>query len=446
MNDVAQYLESLEREKRFRVDAVLKESPFETTQRVTYVDSNNFESGPFIRKFIKRDAGLGSAYEQLYNAQKAGWHFAHLPLIYEYYLHDDFQVVVMEYIAGETLQDMVYRLDPSVQLAFNVFPLICDAVGELHHGFIPPIIHRDIKPSNVIIRNGLPVIIDFGISRAFDASSNTDTHQFGTAEFAPPEQYGFEQTTVRSDIFALGMLLYFCLTEEIPSNQVREQLFNDYRIPFEMRHVLITATAFDPADRYPDVADLKQAFLNAHAAITAKSPHASAADVKKDAPTAATADKSAPSAADEKSNSSAAAGQNARSAPAKRKASAEEADKPVSQAEKHFGQSTQRVAMGILWNVGVFAFMLDVCSVVVQSEVHSISNGTYQGIYISFSIILAVLLCVWFLMIAAALADKSRLKQKFPLLQKWQWWHSLVALIAWFAFIYVLASVFALFM
>ncbi|MBO4352381.1 MAG: protein kinase, partial [Eggerthellaceae bacterium] len=228
-DDLSRYLDSLERESRYRVEAVLKESDFETTQRVFLADGGA-ERGPFIRKFIKRDKGLGVAYERIYEAQLAGRTFKHMPSILECYPHDENTVVVMEFVEGETLQDLVYRLDPSVELAQAVFPPLCDAVRELHESFDPPLIHRDLKPSNVIVSFDSAednmvlqfdktsstqckvTIIDFGIAREYDEEALEDTAHFGTRDFAPPEQFGYGQTSESSDVYALGLLLFFCLT------------------------------------------------------------------------------------------------------------------------------------------------------------------------------------------------------------------------------------------
>ncbi len=85
-----------------------------------------------------------------------------------------------------------------------------------------PVIHRDLKPSNIIVSgaNYTPdtgmtfsslVIIDLGIARVWREGADADTVKFGTRPYAPPEQYGFGQTSVRSDVYALGALLFFCL-------------------------------------------------------------------------------------------------------------------------------------------------------------------------------------------------------------------------------------------
>lgn len=263
MDDIANYLESIEREKNYRVDCILKQSPTETTERVFYRREDGTETGPYIRKYFQRDSGMGKAYQRLYEAGKAGRRFKHLPFVYEYYQGDSSTVVVMEHVNGQTLGDLVYRRDASLQLAIQLFPLICDAVSELHESFDPPLIHRDLKPSNIIVRNEVPVIIDFGISREYHDDAETDTTHLGTRAYAPPEQFGFEQTTVRSDVYALGMLLYFLLLEQTPNSKVVQRHFDDSRIPLRIQEVLVRATAFDPQQRYESAASLKAAFLEA---------------------------------------------------------------------------------------------------------------------------------------------------------------------------------------
>lgn len=262
-DEIAQYLDALKREECYRVDAVLKESANETTQRVSFIGANGAESGPFIRKFIRRESGMGSAYELIFAAQQAGKRFKYVPHILECYNREDQIAVVMEYVRGETLQDYVYRCDPSVPLAESVFPQLCDAVAELHEGFDQPIIHRDLKPSNIILSDGGLAIIDFGIAREYKSNADIDTVHFGTREFAPPEQFGFGQTTVRSDVYALGMVLFFCLTEKIPTASIREAGFRDERIPEPLRDVIVQATAFAPEQRFKSVRALKAAFASA---------------------------------------------------------------------------------------------------------------------------------------------------------------------------------------
>lgn len=262
-DELSEYLDSLQREDCYRVERTLKSSDLETTQVVSFVGSNGSTTGPYIRKYIKQDAGMGGVYERLHAAQREGGRFKGLPAVLECYRHDDELVVVMEYLPGETLESAVHRCKPSLELAADVFPRLCDAVSELHEDFDPPIIHRDLKPSNVILSSKGLSVIDFGIAREYKEGADTDTSHFGTRAFAPPEQFGFGQTTVRSDVYALGMILFFCLTGVTPSAAAREGGFADPRIPEPVRAVIRQATELDPKERFASCAEMKRSFLGA---------------------------------------------------------------------------------------------------------------------------------------------------------------------------------------
>ena len=184
---LAAYLDALARDVCYRVDEVLKTAPHETTEVVYFVGANAAELGPFVRKRIAADAAMGDAYGHLFQAQRAGRRFRHLPRIYDVHTTGNELVVVMEYIQGRTLRDEVYERDGSVALAAQWFPLLCDGVMELHEQFSPPLIHRDLKPTNIVVSDAGLTIIDFGIARAFREGAAGDTAHFGTRCYAPPE-------------------------------------------------------------------------------------------------------------------------------------------------------------------------------------------------------------------------------------------------------------------
>ena len=271
---LAAYLAALARDDCYRVDEVLKTAPHETTEVVYFVGANAAELGPFVRKRIAVDAAMGDAYGHLFRAQRAGRRFRHLPRIYDVHTTGNELVVVMEYIQGRTLRDEVYERDGSVALAAQWFPLLCDGVMELHEQFSPPLIHRDLKPTNIVVSDAGLTIIDFGIARAFREGAAGDTAHFGTRCYAPPEQFGYGQTDERSDVYALGMLLYYLLAERDPSPSVAAAGFAGPEVPFALRPVLQRACAFDPAARFQTVRDLKAAFLAALAATGGASPAA----------------------------------------------------------------------------------------------------------------------------------------------------------------------------
>ena len=260
---LSEYLDALQREDCYRVDAVLKESAYETTQRVFLVDADGAEQGPFIRKFISRQAGMGAAYALLYEAQRAGRCFRYLPDVIECYATQDCLAVVMEHVSGATLQDVVMRCGPSLRLAEDVFPHLCEAASELHECFSSPIIHRDFKPTNVILSGSALTVIDFGIAREYKQGVQADTTHFGTRSYAPPEQFGFGQTTVRSDVYALGMVLWFCLTGQTPDEHARQEGFKHRNVPEFVRQVIVRATDLNPERRYAGAAEMRAAFLRA---------------------------------------------------------------------------------------------------------------------------------------------------------------------------------------
>ena len=262
-DDLARFMASFDRDGAYRVERVLKESPFETTELVTFSGANGSSLGPFVRKRIDAAAGLGSAYESLFAAQASGSRFVHLPRIIDCRHEGDELTVVMEYVRGRTLEELVGERGASERLARAVMPGICDAVAELHGSFAPPIIHRDLKPSNIILAGAseTPVIIDFGIARAYRSGAQADTVRFGTRGYAAPEQFGFGQTSVRSDVYALGALLYFCCTGKQPSGAIEQAALDADGVSAPMAAVILRAAALDPAARYADAGTLAGAIL-----------------------------------------------------------------------------------------------------------------------------------------------------------------------------------------
>lgn len=262
-NDLQEHMNALERSAAYRVDRVIKQAPQEITEEVSFEGCNGAKLGPFVRKRIARESDLGRAYELLYEAQRASRRFLYLPHIRDYFMTEDELIVVMDWVTGQTLAEVVAQEDSSLEFAAPLFMQLCDAVSELHDSFDPPVIHRDITPSNVVVSAGVPTLIDLGIARSYNAEAALDTHQLGTFGYAAPEQYGFGQSDVRTDVYGLGMVLFFCCTGSTPDAQARARSFRAAGIPEEVSRVIEKATALTPADRYESVAALKRAFEEA---------------------------------------------------------------------------------------------------------------------------------------------------------------------------------------
>lgn len=277
---LVEHLASLDRDNSYRVERVLKFSDVETTELVYFEGSGGGSLGPFVRKCINASVQIGGAYERLFAAQRAGRRFEHLPRIVDCRRMGDELDVVMEYVEGETLEALVGRLGATPDYARGLYPVLCKAVGELHAGFAAagepgvPVIHRDLKPSNIIVSGvryaadaGMTfsslVIIDLGIAHVWRDGADADTVKFGTRSYAPPEQFGFAQTDVRSDIFALGGVLFFCCVGEQPQPALDADMLARAGVPDPLAAVILRARAFDPADRYPSAAAMRGALLAA---------------------------------------------------------------------------------------------------------------------------------------------------------------------------------------
>lgn len=302
--DLQTCLANLEHDKHYRVAEMLKSSEFETTEVVVYepdelsAESSIQPGARYIRKQIANASDAGSAYELLYLAEKQGRALECAPRVLDCYDIPGYQVVILEYLEGETLDAWIAQHGAGEQTTRLLFPKLCDAVAQLHAAFEPALIHRDIKPSNIIILgDGLATggtadrtvdgavdrlaaagrsddgaadlsvrLLDFGIARVFNEESDCDTHALGTRSYAPPEQFGFGQTDMRSDVYALGAVLYFMLTGATPqasfSSQEKRDVFLRAANP-ALAAVIRKASAFDPLQRYQSAKELKTAFMQA---------------------------------------------------------------------------------------------------------------------------------------------------------------------------------------
>lgn len=118
--------------------------------------------------------------------------------------------LVREYVEGQTLEEY-YRNggEWSEWETVEIGMAVCEQLEKLHSA-APPIIHRDIKPQNIVITPDREVrLIDFDTARVYEEGKERDTYFFGTIQTASPEQYGFEQTDARTDLYGLGKTLIY---------------------------------------------------------------------------------------------------------------------------------------------------------------------------------------------------------------------------------------------
>lgn len=161
--------------------------------------------------------------------------------------------LVREYVPGKTLSALMDEEGPlPARKAADVVTRLCDVLAYLHHQN-PPIIHRDVKPQNVLLADdGRCVLIDFGIARRFDGEAAQDTVCMGTQATAAPEQFGYRQTDVRSDVYSTGILLLYLTTGSFDPGAASA-------MPGRLGRIVRRCTRFDPADRYADILRVQRA-------------------------------------------------------------------------------------------------------------------------------------------------------------------------------------------
>lgn len=176
-----------------------------------------------------------------------------LPLLYENFTEGNCWYLVMEYIHGRTLEDLLKRSRRgylSFSKAAAIIQRVADVLWYLHRQK-PPIIFRDVKPANIMLtRSGRIYLIDFGIARRFSPGKKRDTGPLGSPGYAAPEQYGKAQTDARTDIYGLGATLQTLLTGRDPLElSAGEKTRNPKPLPSALRELLTASMEADPGKR-----------------------------------------------------------------------------------------------------------------------------------------------------------------------------------------------------
>lgn len=221
----------------------------EADGKAVYIVRSKIDGRPFILKCspLTENDSLHTEYRLLTELDHPG-----LPKTISFLVKDGMAYLIREYVSGPTLSQMIEENGPlSEEQAVTVLLSVCSVLSYLH-AQNPPVIHRDIKPENIIFtRNQGCVLIDLGTARRFRSDSGTDTVFMGTVTTAAPEQYGYKQTDVRSDIYALGILLLYLMTGSFEV-QGRAAIKNR-----RLSSIVEKCLRFDPEDRLPSVSRLQ---------------------------------------------------------------------------------------------------------------------------------------------------------------------------------------------
>lgn len=191
-----------------------------------------------------------------------------LPNIMDIFDEDAYTYIIREYCRGEDMRKNIHQTGPYSLEKCKFIAEELSSVLEFLHSQSPPLIYRDLKPSNVIIDEKDEIkLIDFGISRKFDEDKKEDTEYMGSRKYAAPEQFGLGQSSPRTDIYSLGMLLYFMYVGEDYCEIEEEEKWLKFRNEKELRlkEAIIKAINFRPEDRQASsTIFLEEAFSNEH--------------------------------------------------------------------------------------------------------------------------------------------------------------------------------------
>ena len=225
---------------------------------------------------------------------------------------DGIAYIAMRYVAGDDIRSLVRReghLEP--QRAARLVAQLGSALDEAHAAGL---VHRDIKPANVLLTSEDHVYLtDFGLTKhALSVAGSTKPgHWVGTLDYVAPEQIRGERIDARADVYALGCLLFYALTGDVPFKRESDEARlwahlsepppkpSEHGVPDAFDPVIERALAKDPEERYPSAGDLGRAALAAAvnrrptererlvakgAAAPIESPTVTAASIPKAAP------------------------------------------------------------------------------------------------------------------------------------------------------------------
>jgi serine/threonine-protein kinase len=200
--------------------------------------------------------------------------------LYSFHLNDSLPLIVMEYVDGKPLDQILEQNGAmSIERSLKLAMQICDALSYVH---MSGVIHRDLKPSNIIIKKSLTgediaKVVDFGIAKIKDVQTTTTStgEIFGSPSYMSPEQAVGKEAGEAADQYALGCVLFECLTglkpfisenvlavmlqhiRDVPPTLKVGSLGKDF--PPELEAIVKRMLEKDPEDRFSSIAAVRDA-------------------------------------------------------------------------------------------------------------------------------------------------------------------------------------------
>lgn len=227
-----------------------------------------------INENLLRDESAVALFEREARAVAALDH-PNICTVFELTQYKERPVIVMEFLAGETLRQVLRRGGLPINDGIDVAIAVADALDAAHG---KGIVHRDIKPGNIMINErGQPKLLDFGLAKSpqpagsEDEAASDDGSIGGTTQFMSPEQTRGDELDARSDLFSLGIVLYEMTTGQRPFKRpgglatmeaicrvhpASPQSLNP-QVPDGLELIIAKLLEKDPASRYQSASDLR---------------------------------------------------------------------------------------------------------------------------------------------------------------------------------------------
>jgi serine/threonine-protein kinase len=265
---------------RYRIIQLIGRGGMGVVYRAEHVDLGTLRALKTLAPELAHDPRARSRFLKEAKAAARIEH-PHVVKVFDCGEHEGIPFFVMDHLDGEDLETLLTRSTLTAEQTAGIMLAICAATSEMHQ---EGLIHRDLKPGNIFlarnkVRDIVPTVLDFGIARAIERSPSATRTQagviVGSVHYIAPEQLLDLPATELTDQYALGVVLYRCVTGVLPFTG--DQALSIYRriatfepvrprqirpeLPAAFEDLILRAMSERPADRFASMYELGKALL-----------------------------------------------------------------------------------------------------------------------------------------------------------------------------------------